>query len=493
MSSNKRNILSLVMMILITGITQVLTLAKSSIVAGYFGASSYADAYNFANSIVSFVFGFVSSAISTIIIPNYVKKEHTSETNTFITILYLLLASIIAIIIALRFKIVGVFTNREEAFVNIACNILLILLMANYLLAITNVTTAFYQSINKYNIPKIINLFVQICVVVILLAIPGLDIVQYAIVFAISAVINFAVDVFVAFKLGWKYKPHFNTKNPETRRLFHMFVPMIASTGVYQLSLMIDSTIASRLDEGMLTILSYSSQISGMINSILIGNLLIYCYPKIVKRIKDENNLHVFWNQAHFFHLVMCLIICGFTVVGKEAISILFEHGKFNSTATKYVFLCTLIYIAGQQSNVIRDLMYRYFYAIGDTKTPASNSILVSVINITSSLIFVKFFGVFGIALGTIVASFCSLLRMLIIFNFKIGFGILFKSLLGGFIKNIAISLLCIICVLLTKQFIPINNKVFGLLLFGTETLILFLSLALLIGKKQIRETIATL
>ena len=123
----------------------------------------------------------------------------------------------------------------------------------------------------------------------------------------------------------------------------------------------------------------------------------------------------------------------------------------------------------------------------------SSNSILVSIINITSSLVFVRFFGVFGIALGTIVASFCSLLRMLIIFNFKIGFGILLKDLLGGFIKNAAISVLCIICVLLTKKLLPINNRVFELLVFGTETLVVFLSLAFMIEKKQIRETIATL
>ena len=47
-----RGSLSLVLMIIITGITQVLTLMKSSLVAGIFGTGVEIDAYNLANSIV---------------------------------------------------------------------------------------------------------------------------------------------------------------------------------------------------------------------------------------------------------------------------------------------------------------------------------------------------------------------------------------------------------------------------------------------------------
>jgi len=47
-----RGSLSLMVMIIITGITQVLTLMKSSLVAGIFGTGIEIDAYNLANSIV---------------------------------------------------------------------------------------------------------------------------------------------------------------------------------------------------------------------------------------------------------------------------------------------------------------------------------------------------------------------------------------------------------------------------------------------------------
>ena len=80
-----RNLLSLAMMIVLTCVTQVFTLLKSSMVAGNFGTSMEMDAYNFANSIVSFIFGFVAAAISTVVIPSSVHKQYGKEVDSFIT------------------------------------------------------------------------------------------------------------------------------------------------------------------------------------------------------------------------------------------------------------------------------------------------------------------------------------------------------------------------------------------------------------------------
>lgn len=66
--------------------------------------------------------------------------------------------------------------------------------------------------------------------------------------------------------------------------MFYLFLPIVFSTGIYKLSLMVDSTIAARLETGEITVLSYASQISNIINTLLIGNLLTYYYPKIVKK-----------------------------------------------------------------------------------------------------------------------------------------------------------------------------------------------------------------
>ena len=116
----KRNAFGLVIMIVISFVTQILSLLKSSVVAGIFGTSGAMDAYNLANNIATFVFGFVAAGISTVIIPEYANKRNEKAVDTFITVIYGLVAIVIAVMIAFRIHIVGMFSNRDEMFVNVA-------------------------------------------------------------------------------------------------------------------------------------------------------------------------------------------------------------------------------------------------------------------------------------------------------------------------------------------------------------------------------------
>jgi putative peptidoglycan lipid II flippase len=82
---NRREAIQLLLMILLTGFSQIIALYKSSYTATRFGASTQMDAYNFATNIASFLFLFITSGITTVVIPAYIKKESAKVINTFIT------------------------------------------------------------------------------------------------------------------------------------------------------------------------------------------------------------------------------------------------------------------------------------------------------------------------------------------------------------------------------------------------------------------------
>lgn len=469
--------LSLVLMIIITGITQVLTLMKSSLVAGIFGTGVEIDAFNLANSIVSFLFGFIAAGISTIIIPNYVRQTNRRNVDSFITVLYGLIALIVCIFIVFRYQIIGIFSNRDELFINICCNVLVVLLLANYLLAISDVTVAFFQCKGKYNLPKIVSLVAQLMIVVVLILAPNLSILQYTYIIATGLVVNFGLDILFAIKEGWRIRPSFSFLR-KTKKMFGLFLPIVFSTGIYKLSLMIDSTIAARLETGEITVLSYASQISNIINTLLIGNLLTYYYPKIVKKIDTDNGQKSFWKQTILFHLIVCLVIAGFSTVGHEAVVLLFQHGTFTEEAAKSVYIGALIYIIGQQTEVVRDLIYRYFYAKGITNVTAKNGMVVSMVNIAVSIILVYFIGFFGIFLGTIIASLVSLIMMFIKFHTYFGYAVSFKTIIGLLLKNNWIAIVTIVIVSILKKILVIESLVLQILIFGGATLIIYLLLS---------------
>lgn len=477
-----RGSLSLVLMIIITGITQVLTLMKSSLVAGIFGTGVEIDAYNLANSIVSFLFGFIAAGISTVIIPNYVRKTDRRNVDSFIAVLYGVIALIVCILIAFRYQIIGIFSNRNELFINICCNALVVLLLANYLLAISDVTVAYFQCKGKYNLPKIVSLVAQLIVVVVLILSPSLSISQYTYIIAIGLVVNFGLDTLFAIKEGWRIRPSFSI-SLETKRMFGLFFPIVFSTGIYKLSLMVDSTIAARLETGEITVLSYASQISNIINTLLIGNLLTYYYPKIVRKTDTDNDQKSFWKQTILFHLIVCLVIAGFTTVGHETVMLLFQHGTFTEEAARLVYVGALIYIIGQQTEVVRDLIYRYFYAKGITSVAAKNGMVVSAVNISVSIILVYVIGFFGIFLGTIIASLVSLIMMFIKFHTYFGFENSFKTIFGSLLKNNCIVIITIIIVFILKKIVVIESLLLQILIFGTATLGIYLLFSVLFYK----------
>lgn len=483
--SNK-NIMMLILMVILSCGTQVLAIMKSSVVAGIFGTSTDIDAYNFANSIASFIFGFVSAGISTIIIPSYVKEKNSKEINSFLTLVYGVLFVVTTLCIVFRIPIVEMITKRDDAFIRIAAESLIVLMLSTFLSSIANITTAFFQCIDKYNTPKIVSLLSQLIVVIILLLVKTITIRQYAIIIAVGVLINFLFDTMIALKYGWRINLDFRFRSDSTKKFIGMFLPIVFSTGIYRLSLMVDSSIASRLETGKITVLSYSNQLASMVNSIVIGNLLVYLYPKIVSRINADNSQKFFWSQSFFFHSIVCLIISGFAAVGKEGISLLFEHGKFDSDATLSVFYGALIYIIGQQTNIIRDLIYRYFYAKGNTKTAAANSLVVGITNIVVSLILVFFIGFYGIILGTIIASFISLISIMLKFRKLIGFDVPITEITISYIRNILISVTTILLVFGSKNIFTISSPIIQILFFGSETVIIYIALTLIFNKKVI-------
>ena len=485
---NHKNLFMLALMVVISCLTQILALMKSSTVAGIFGTGNDIDAYNFATSTAGFIFSFVAAGISTIIIPSYVKKKNNREVNAFLTLIYGILFVVMMLTIAFRVPLLQLLSGRGESFISVASYSLVIIILTGFLTSVSNITTAFFQCIDRYNTPKVVNLLSHLTVVVILLSVKEISIYQYAWIIALGVVINFVVDTAIALKCGWRIKLDFHFAGEDSKRLLKMFLPVVFSTGIYSLALLTDSIIASRLDEGMVTILSYSNQIASMVNTVVIGNLLIYLYPKIVAHVNNGDSQNFFWDQTAFFHAIDCLIIAGFACVGKEGIKLLFEHGKFGPDATQGVFIGALIYIFGQQFSMLRNLVYRYFYAKGDTKSTAVNSVIVATSNIAISLLLLWLIGFYGIIWGTVASSVISLAAILFKFARKIGFtDVSFPRVMLSYGVNLVITAATVGAVLLTKHFVGAGGTLVRLLVFGAETVVIYVALTFVFNKKVIR------
>ena len=478
---------TLPIMIILTCFAQVIVLIRSSLLASQFGASMEMDAFSLSNSIVTFVFGILASGVPTIIIPHYVKKTKVQSINSFVSLIYVFLLFFFSIVFLCRFPLIRLLSGKQGDFLLLAGNLLIALIIGQFAVSVTNVTIAFFQSNNKYNLPRITALFSNSLLVLFLMINNDLTIYEYTMALSASLFFNFIIDVIFAYYYGWGFMPSFHL-DEEVKKMIKTFFPIVFSSGVYQVSLFVDSAIVSRLETGQLTILSYSSQITNMVYTIIVSNLLAFSFTKIVKKTQSNGAQTSFWRIAKICHMFECLIVAGFLVVGKEAVGLFLGHGRFTQESVNIVYIGSCIYIFGQQVSIIRELMYRYFYSLGNTSIAAINSVIVSVSNIVISLILVSIIGYYGIIIGTVSAAFLSLIFSFVQFKCVVGFECSLFFIFKGFIKNLISCSITVVLVVFLKRIIDFNSRIIELLVFGFLTVICYCVIEKILDKDLITD-----
>ena len=486
-SSNKKAFMQLAIMIVLTIFTQVVTILKTSTVASQFGATVEMDAFNFSNSIGTFIFSFIGAGVTTVLIPNLVKKDKEEGINIFISVLYTMAFIVLLCVYFFRRFIVQGLSNGGEKFVYIACNVMLITLITQFVSSFLGATNAIFQCSGKFNFPKLINLIATVVLVILILFMPDLNIYKYAFYILITSIINVAIQLWLAKSYGYKFKFKINFNNKDFKRMFKVFLPTVLSTGLYQFSLVTDTVISSNLGEGRVSILGYSNTLMTMINTILLTNLMTYFYPKIAKSISKDNSQEKMFDLMLLLNGIMCLVVTGFFIVGKKGIVLLYERGKFTSTITQLVYTGTLLYMLGIPINAMRDLVYRYFYVKGDTLTPFKNSLIISVLNIVISIILSKFIGIYGIILGTVITSYMSFSMILFRFNKKFKIQYSKKRLIVENSKLIINSIIVICFMKFIGYLLPITNVLISILVYGSFTVILYGAMLILTKSKILK------
>lgn len=475
-STNKKAYIQLVTMIFLTLMTQAVTLIKTSVTAANFGATVQMDAFNFSNSIGTFIFSFIGTGITTVLIPAIINKKNNKSINNFITILYGVSLACVFLLFLGRGYIVSAFSSGSSEFIQIASNIMLITLITQFFNTILGVTAAVFQCNGKFNIPKVITLLTTALLTFLVVIHKNLSIYDFALYILITMILNAGIQYYLAHKDGFTYKPIINFKDEELKYMLKTFIPTMFSAGLYQVSLLTDSLISSNLGQGKISILTYSNTIMSMINMLLIGNIMTYIYPNITKSVNKENGQKVLFDYCTFFNALMCLIVLAFAVVGKNAIVLLYQRGKFDASITNIVYISSLIFIIGLPINVIRDSIYRYFYAKGDTKTTFVNSVYVSVINIIISIILARFIGVYGVILGTVIASVFSLTSILIRFKKQYQIKCDKRYVIIENLKVILVSIIVLIISLIIKNNFKISNIILSILVYGSLVTTLYIA-----------------
>lgn len=457
----KKNIIILMML---TIVSMIIGFSKDLVLAFFFGASYITDAYIISLTIPQTIFGFVGSAISTTFIPLYtsIGEENGIDnankfTNNLMNVLLIISTFIVALVFQFTEQTVLIFASGfEDKTLQLAVNFTRISIFSIYFSGIIFLFTSYLQSKNRFistglmtvplNIVTIVSIFIGAKYNLNYLALGGIA----ATFFQLLLIL---IDIK---KSDYSYKLYFNIKDKNIKKMLMLSIPAILGSSIYQINVLVDRTLASSISEGGISVLSYSNKITALIFAVLVVPIATVIYPNLSKMYANAKNQEfksIIRESLSAINVLIIPSIVGILFFSNNIVSLLYGRGQFDANAISMTAGALTFYTIGIIGVSTREIFYRSFYAMQDTKTPLINASVSLLINILLNIILSKYMGLNGLALATSLSAILCSLLLIISLRKKIGplgmkqisisfLKILFASLVMGLLAKLSFNYL---------------------------------------------------
>lgn len=227
-------------------------------------------------------------------------------------------------------------------------------------------------------------------------------------------------------RLGFRLKPSagFGFKDENVRKLFLLMGPSIIGVAAVEVNIFINTMLATSLGDGAVTWLNYAFRLIQLpiglfgvaIGTVNIVNASRAAAANDMEAVKDSLASSL---RLNFF--LALAATAGLVALGKEIVSLLFEHGRFQSIDTLRTYDAILFYCVGLFAYSAVKVTAPVYFALSNPRIPVMASISAVAANLVVSFSTYRILGVKGLALGTAVGACVNFGILLLVFNGRYG------------------------------------------------------------------------
>lgn len=209
-------------------------------------------------------------------------------------------------------------------------------------------------------------------------------------------------------------KPNFN--NPHVKKVMLLMLPIIASSSITQISMTIDSILATFLESGTVFWLYLGNRVVGLPLGIFGVSVAIIILPTLARQLanKQQNAYQKTFNWGlHLIFLIGVPASAALIIIAEPIITVLFHYRKFDSQDVSQTGLALQMYAIGLIGFMLVKVLVNAFLANNDAKNPLRCILIASSTNIVMSILLMPILGFIGLALST---SFSALLNVLMLY-----------------------------------------------------------------------------
>jgi putative peptidoglycan lipid II flippase len=404
-----------------TMLSRITGLIREFLIARAFGASAVTDAFFIAFRIPNLLRRlFAEGAFSQAFVPilaEYKNQHGDSATKSLVdqvaTVLtWVLLLTCVVGILAAPVIVLFIATGLKSDPAAFDLAVTMTRLMFPYIgfMSLVALAGAILNTWRQFKIPAFTPVLLNVAFIVAALFVaPHLEQPIYALALAVlvGGVMQLAIQIPALYRIGMvpriRLNPRSALQDAGVRRVLRQMVPATFAVSVAQLSLIINTNIASHLENGSVSWLSYADRLMELPTGLLGVALATILLPSLSKANAtgdtEEYSSLLDWGLRLTFLLALPAAV-GLATLSVPLTATLFHYGKFDAVSVVMTSYALIAYGVGLIGLILVKILAPGFYAKQDIKTPVKIAVVVLIATQLMNLLFVPWIAHAGLALS---------------------------------------------------------------------------------------------
>jgi putative peptidoglycan lipid II flippase len=402
--------------------SRVAGLVRDQVTAYCFGAGPAADAFFVAFRIPNLLRRLLAEgALTPAFVPVFTERLVSGGREAagrlfrgLFTLMALALAAVTALGMALAPQVVSLiapgFAASPEQF---ALTVLLARILFPYILLITLTALAMgaLNSLGRFNVPALGPVFLNVCMILGAAALsPRLEtpILGLALGALAGGVVQLAVQLPGLVRAGVSLGLANPLADPAVSRILRLMAPTALGAAAYQVSVFVNTMLASLLEEGSVSWLYYADRLVQFPLGVFSLALATAVLPAMSREaaLGDLAAFRAILDRSLKFQFFITLpAAAGLAVMSRPLVSLLFERGSFGEGSSLMTARALVAFSLGLPFLSGASLAARAFYGLKDTATPAKVAAASLAAGLAAAALLMGPLGHVGLALGSSLAS----------------------------------------------------------------------------------------
>src|SRR3990172_7451480 len=405
-------------------ISRILGVVRDRVLAGQFGAGDYLDIYYAAFRLPDFVFNIiVLGGLSAGFIPLFTQQPQKSKPDAWRlanNTAHLMLSGLIIIcgllVILTPWILPLIAPGFEDEKKALTITLSRVMFLSPILLGISGIIGGVLQSFKKFIAYALAPVWYNIGIIIgVLIIAPKIGIVGLAWGVVLGAALHLLTQLPSLFFTGWRWQFIFNPFDLVTRELWRLMVPRTLSLIILQINLVVITILASTLPTGSLAVFNLANNLQSFPLSIFGISFAVAAFPTIAAFAQSKNFDEFSRVVTKTLRQIIFLVIpisALFILLRAQIVRVILGTGAFDWQATILTANALGLFSLSLFAQATTPMLARAFYSLHNTLTPFAIGLVSAIINLFASLIFMKFFGVIGLALAFSLASVAQMILM---------------------------------------------------------------------------------